>query len=741
MNPFNRLLIWQKFTLGFMVVGLFFFGIVLIYHSSIKQVDDNYERLHAVDGAMFAIGNQLSNTLSLMREVEYAFQLNPSDTLSEVHQRHFTDFLSKLKRLTVLEERSGHTEDVQATKAILKQINVYRDAFVATVNAWKVKGFSEKSGLRKQFLEEAERFKTAFNNLDVDDIYISLLRLSEFYAQFQITDKKKYTKKFIRERDSFLFYLNDSKLDAQMKQEITQKLDIFVKTFQSYVLQEPSKRDQNAMKSAIMELSAPIKRNRVRNIWRDYYQVRNFENTYLRTGEQHYADQLAQLIGEIQIKLDASSVPDDVAIVVSLETYRRNFLALVNQDHLIRERNKEMKGATQTIETLVAIHLERVTEDMKEAFVATRSFSRHRTNLAFVMACILIVLMIGIAVILVNSLVHPISKVTNAMLHVADGNMDSQVPVMGNDELGQMATIFNQMASQLSVAHNGLQNEQEKLTTILLSAREGIIGTNRDGKVALVNPAALRLLGKTEEKIVEDGFLKLIDDPDYVSQFLERSGFDMPETVVYNNKVLNFFAASIQDKKGEIVGSAALIRDVTEEKKLERMLRDLSNTDGLTQLLNRRRFDELMQLEYQRARRYGLPLGLLLFDVDHFKKFNDTYGHDQGDRVLQAIANTMKDSFRDVDFCCRYGGEEFCVITPSTTVPGLMIAAERFRERIESMVVDGLKVTVTIGVVAYPIDLPDAKGPAEIFKAADDALYVGKKSGRNKVCAVGSKDS
>ncbi|MBF0136201.1 MAG: diguanylate cyclase [Magnetococcus sp. DMHC-1] len=642
MNFFNRLLIWQKFTLGFIIIGFFFSGIVIVYHFSMKQVEESYEQLIDVDFTRFTLGYQISHSLAQMRDVEYNFRINPSDSLAEDHQNYFKDFLDKLARLTSLEEKSGNEEDLKAPKGIFKQINVYRDAFTATVNAWKVKGFNDHAGLRKKILDDAQRFEQIFKQ--------------------------------------------------------------------------------------------------VNNIWDALYQIRHYENAYLRTKNKDYAEHLPRLIDEIQQKLVANAVSDDKAAADSLATYQKDFLAMVEQDSLIQERIETMEEANQAIEFLVEYHFGRVKEDMKKASGATQKFGRDRTRLAFIMASVLILLMILIAFLLVNSLVHPISKVTKAMLHVAGGNMDSQVPVMGSDELGQMATIFNQMARQLSDAHTGLQNEQEKLMTILLSAREGIIGTNRDGKVVLVNPAALRLLGKTEEKIIEDGFLHILDDPDYVQKFLERSGFDMPEIVVYGGKVLHFFAASIKDKTGEIVGSAALIRDVTEEKKLEQMLRDLSYTDGLTKLLNRRRFDELLLAEFQRARRYGLSVGLLLFDVDHFKKFNDTYGHDQGDRVLQAIAVTMKNSFRDVDFCCRYGGEEFCIITPNTSMPGLFIAADRFREKVEAQVIDGLKVTISIGAVAYPLHIPDIQGPAEMLKAADDALYVAKKSGRNQVCVAQQKE-
>ena len=539
---------------------------------------------------------------------------------------------------------------------------------------------------------------------------------------------------------AFLRHLEASNIEPDVKRNIAAKLKALTTLFQDHVQKKPKDRHAARIESALQELAIPIERNRITNIWRGFYQVRTHENAYLKTHKQRHADRLAQLIEVMRKSFENRTETAGQAMMADLATYRSAFLAMARQDRLIEARNEEMAEAVQTIEFLVAYHLGKVTKDMEQASEETRQFARARTRLAFIMATVLILLMILVAFLLVKSLVIPIAKVTHAMLHVANGNMDSQVPVMGRDELGQMAEIFNTMSNQLSAAHEGLQSEQEKLTTILLSAREGIVGTNRDGRIALVNPAALVLLGKTEEEIVAGGFLHLIDDPEYVKSFLDKAGADMPETLFYKGKVLQFFAATIEGKSGDIVGSAALIRDVTEEKKLEGMLRDLSNTDGLTQLLNRRRFDELMLSEYQRARRYGLELGLILFDVDHFKKFNDTYGHDQGDRVLQAIANTMKDSFRDVDFCCRYGGEEFCIITPNTGVTGLQVAAERLRKAVEDMVVDDLKVTITIGAIVYPTHFPGAKGPDELFKATDDALYVGKKAGRNQVCLVPTKE-
>lgn len=332
-----------------------------------------------------------------------------------------------------------------------------------------------------------------------------------------------------------------------------------------------------------------------------------------------------------------------------------------------------------------------------------------------------------------RSVVQPIETMTTAMVRASGGELDQQVPVKGRDELAQMAGSFNTMTNELLKTYEGLRIEQDKLTTIIYGAREAIIVTDSADHIVLVNPAAIELLGKSQERIVADGFLKLFDQPAQMEQWLDNGGEPGgPHVLVYNEHVLNVHASRICNALGKLVGCAALIRDVTEEKRLEDELRRLSNTDGLTALYNRRHLDESLQGELDRARRYHLPLSVLMFDIDHFKKFNDTHGHDQGDRVLQAVAKTLRGALRNQDYPCRYGGEEFVAILPSTTKAGAYSLAERLRKDVERTLVDGLKVTISIGVAEYPdYDVTDQ---ARLIEAADGAMYEAKRSGRNRVC-------
>ncbi|MBF0153190.1 MAG: diguanylate cyclase [Magnetococcales bacterium] len=354
--------------------------------------------------------------------------------------------------------------------------------------------------------------------------------------------------------------------------------------------------------------------------------------------------------------------------------------------------------------------------------------TRTQSTLILVMAMVGV---LGLTTLLIRrSVVLPIGRVTKAMREITTGNLHHRVPEIGVDELGWMARNFNKMSDELARLHLGLKNEQEKLTTIILSAREGMVVTDRLGDVVLVNPAAERLLEKNREEIVRSGFVHILDDPEYMTALLDGTRENVPPVVVYKGRILNIYAATIHVVSGERIGSAALIRDITQEKKLEQQLRLLSTTDALTGLNNRRRFDEVLIEEWSRSKRYDQYFTLLLFDVDHFKRFNDQYGHDQGDRVLQAIGRIMRELFRDVDHPCRYGGEEFVVILPCTGFPGASLAAERLRIGVESMVIDGLKVTISIGVAIYPGVGTD---PTDMVKQADNALYTSKQLGRNRV--------
>ena len=170
-------------------------------------------------------------------------------------------------------------------------------------------------------------------------------------------------------------------------------------------------------------------------------------------------------------------------------------------------------------------------------------------------------------------------------------------------------------------------------------------------------------------------------------------------------------------------------------------LYELSITDGMTRLFVHRYFQARLNEELLRARRYGLTMSLIMMDIDNFKKFNDTYGHQVGDQVIQKVAQTIRETVRTgIDVPCRYGGEEMAIIYPETRAEEAFQTAERLREKIAALHVPhssgDLRITVSIGVASYPIHAHDRES---LIKVADKALYVSKGAGKN--CSTLAPDS
>jgi diguanylate cyclase (GGDEF)-like protein/PAS domain S-box-containing protein len=208
-----------------------------------------------------------------------------------------------------------------------------------------------------------------------------------------------------------------------------------------------------------------------------------------------------------------------------------------------------------------------------------------------------------------------------------------------------------------------------------------------------------------------------------------------------------FTATPFHGIDGAVIGMVARYKDITERKYAENTLKEanerlerLSASDGLTQVANRRCFDQTIEREWNRLKRTKKLLSLIMCDVDFFKLFNDTYGHQGGDDCLRSVAKALSETARrGGDFVARYGGEEFVVVLPETESEGAISVAEKIRLAVEKLSIAHSKskvapfVTLSLGVATV---IPsDAGTPEFLIKCADNALYQAKSSGRNRVTA------
>ncbi|WP_166838788.1 sensor domain-containing diguanylate cyclase [Rheinheimera pleomorphica] len=197
----------------------------------------------------------------------------------------------------------------------------------------------------------------------------------------------------------------------------------------------------------------------------------------------------------------------------------------------------------------------------------------------------------------------------------------------------------------------------------------------------------------------------------------------------------------LTDTRGQVTHLCFIIYDVTDVAvsriELESMngrLKQLTKTDFLTQLFNRGYWEENLIQEFKRLQRYQHKSTLLMCDIDHFKRVNDTYGHAAGDVVIQAIADAVRNNLRSTDIAGRYGGEEYAVLLVDTTLQQATVLAERLRQSVEALCIayngQQLKVTLSLGLAEYHTEMTEHR---QWIEAADKGLYQSKANGRNQV--------
>ena len=196
----------------------------------------------------------------------------------------------------------------------------------------------------------------------------------------------------------------------------------------------------------------------------------------------------------------------------------------------------------------------------------------------------------------------------------------------------------------------------------------------------------------------------------------------------------------IQGMDGQTGSICIIIYDVTEQavnnlelEKANNQLEIISKTDGLTGLLNRKSWEDLLEKEYEREKRYHEDSTLIIFDIDHFKKVNDGYGHPAGDEVIRQTADIVRQSIRKTDIAGRYGGEEYVILLPHTSLDSAKVLAERIRKKVEAKPVyyDGqiISYTISLGLASFH---PSLENPTQWIEQADQALYQSKQGGRNR---------
>jgi diguanylate cyclase (GGDEF)-like protein/PAS domain S-box-containing protein len=280
-----------------------------------------------------------------------------------------------------------------------------------------------------------------------------------------------------------------------------------------------------------------------------------------------------------------------------------------------------------------------------------------------------------------------------------------------------------------------------RLMAAAFESGQAILITDVEGRIQRVNDAFTRITGYSEGEVVGRN-PSILQSGQHDRAFYERLWGELRvhdhwEGEIWNRRRNgNIYPewesiTAVRNEWGQVEHYVAVFHDISEQKRLEAELEREASTDRLTGACNRLRFDTELESALARFHRYGTETALIMFDMDHFKWFNDTRGHDAGDRVLREVTERVANAIREPDTLARWGGEEFTLILPETDAEGARDLAERLRRAVgDEPVADAGHVTISLGVTRMGAG-DDADS---LLKRLDNALYRAKELGRNTVC-------
>lgn len=366
------------------------------------------------------------------------------------------------------------------------------------------------------------------------------------------------------------------------------------------------------------------------------------------------------------------------------------------------------------------------------------------TNIVFLICFVLVGV---IAYLFSKNFVLPVKKVANLFVQIENGDVDikTRLPVKSKDEIGELNIGFNKFAETLeevSQKKEDLFIEKELFKTTLLSVGDGVISTDTNGNILVMNKVSENLTGWTQEEaigkpieevfnIINEFTREKTENPAYkvlgTGKTIELANHTILVSKDGIERPIEDSAAPINDEYGNITGVVLVFRDFTDKKQKQKEIEYLSYHDQLTGLFNRRYYEqEIVRMDDEKY----YPLTLIMLDVNGLKLTNDAFGHMTGDLILQKISSVLKKECRENDIISRIGGDEFIILLPNTDAKNAEVIIDRINTTIKNEKIDNVILSISVG---FAIKQEKSESITEVFMKAEDNMYRNKLVESNSV--------
>lgn len=445
----TRLRIGEKIVLGFGATGLIFLGVIWYYHVSLRSVVENYQSLYGIYGARQSASFGIETHLISMLSAEDRFLLTRNLTLTDQVRHHASALEGQADRLADMDASSQRT-----ARQIQSLTSDFVERFDAIVEAWKIRGLDENSGLQGAFRHAVHELESRARDYNVDRHYVLLLQIRRAEKDLGLRRDPQYQQLAHQLLDEMVAATAASKLPDSVSQALNSELSNYRAALDAYAQTVLAGGDTNGGKGPFRDtahrIETIIEGQYVHNLESRIMQLRRREKDYLLRGDPIYVEMVDQIAADIRHQITESAVAqtEKAEFNALLRGYERDFHALVDQDHLIASLTEEMYQAAARITPLVETNLAEANRLMESMSAQIAADSAHRARLSLIISAAAAVLGALFAVLITARIVRPVAAMSGLLDRLTRENPTERIPTDpdGRDEINAMAIAVNTMA-------------------------------------------------------------------------------------------------------------------------------------------------------------------------------------------------------------------------------------------------------------------------------------------------------